>query len=150
MAHTEDDDHVIYVDVHIVNEHIKKIYLDSELEKDSTIRNFRIVQTEGSRQVTRDTKKLTFRIENTFIGTYCLGGSESGIRQWGMLYSDDNGGLEEKYKEIIVWLQVEMMFLMSNFIKQSNIEMIIISNLIFKTGCETEIQDIFNRLGRTT
>lgn len=53
MAHTEDDDHVIYVDVHIVNEHIKKIYLDSELEKDSTIRNFRIVQTEGSRQVTR-------------------------------------------------------------------------------------------------
>ena len=56
MAHTEDDDHVIYVDVHIVNEHIKKIYLDSELEKDSTIRNFRIVQTEGSRQVTRDTK----------------------------------------------------------------------------------------------
>ncbi len=150
MAHTEDDDHVIYVDVHIVNEHIKKIYLDSELEKDSTIRNFRIVQTEGSRQVTRDTKKLTFRIENTFIGTYCLGVSESGIRQWGMLYSDDNGGLEEKYKEIIVWLQVEMMFLMSNFIKQSNIEMIIISNLIFKTGCETEIQDIFNRLGRTT
>ena len=73
MAHTEDDDHVIYVDVHIVNEHIKKIYLDSELEKDSTIRNFRIVQTEGSHQVTRDTKKLTFRIENTFIGTYCLG-----------------------------------------------------------------------------
>ena len=78
MAHTEDDNHVIYVDVHIVNE---KIYLDSELEKDSTIRNFRIVQTEGSRQVTRDTKKLTFRIENTFIGTYCLGVSESGIRQ---------------------------------------------------------------------
>ena len=69
------------VDVRTVNEHIKKIYLDSELEEDSTIRNFRIVQTEGSRQVTRDTKKLTFRIENTFIGTYCLGVSESGIRQ---------------------------------------------------------------------
>ena len=34
---------------------IKKIYSDSELEEDSTIRNFRIVQTEGSRQVTRDT-----------------------------------------------------------------------------------------------
>ena len=31
------------VDVRTVNEHIKKIYLDSELEKDSTIRNFRIV-----------------------------------------------------------------------------------------------------------
>ena len=33
-----------------------QIYSDSELEEDSTIRNFRIVQTEGSRQVTRDTK----------------------------------------------------------------------------------------------
>lgn len=62
MAHTEDDDHVIYVDVHIVNEHIKKIYLDSELEKDSTIRNFRIVQTEGSRQVTRDTKHYNLQM----------------------------------------------------------------------------------------
>ena len=39
-----------------INEHIKKIYADSELEETATIRNFRIVQTEGSRQVTRDTK----------------------------------------------------------------------------------------------
>ena len=44
------------VDVRTINEHIKKIYSDSELEEDATIRNFRIVQTEGSRQVTRDTK----------------------------------------------------------------------------------------------
>ena len=44
------------VDVCTINEHIKKIYSDSELEEDSTIRNFRIVQTEGSCQVTRDTK----------------------------------------------------------------------------------------------
>ena len=36
------------VDVRTINEHIKKIYSDSELEEDSTIRNFRIVQTEGS------------------------------------------------------------------------------------------------------
>ena len=35
------------VDVRTINEHIKKIYSDSELEEDSTIRNFRIVQTEG-------------------------------------------------------------------------------------------------------
>ena len=33
------------VDVRTINEHIKKIYSDSELEEDSTIRNFRIVQT---------------------------------------------------------------------------------------------------------
>ena len=44
------------VDVRTINEHIKKIYSDLELEEESTIRNFRIVQTEGSRQVTRDTK----------------------------------------------------------------------------------------------
>ena len=44
------------VDVRTINEHIKKVYSDSELEEDATIRNFRIVQTEGSRQVTRDTK----------------------------------------------------------------------------------------------
>ena len=35
-----------------INEHIKKIYADSELEESATIRNFRIVQTEGSRQNT--------------------------------------------------------------------------------------------------
>ena len=39
-----------------INEHIKKIYADSELEESATIRNFRIVQTEGFCQVTRDTK----------------------------------------------------------------------------------------------
>jgi hypothetical protein len=50
------------VDVRTVNEHIKKIYLDSELEEDSTIRNFRIVQTEGSRQVTRDTKHYNLQM----------------------------------------------------------------------------------------
>ena len=44
------------VDVRTINEHIKKIYSDSELEEEATIRKFRIVQTEGSRQVTRDTK----------------------------------------------------------------------------------------------
>ena len=31
------------VDVRTINEHIKKIYSDSELEEDATIRNFRIV-----------------------------------------------------------------------------------------------------------
>lgn len=36
-----------------VNEHIKKIYDDGELAEKATIRKFRIVQTEGSRQVNR-------------------------------------------------------------------------------------------------
>lgn len=50
------------VDVRTINEHIKKIYSDLELEEDSTIRNFRIVQTEGSRQVTRDTKHYNLQM----------------------------------------------------------------------------------------
>ena len=45
-----------------INEHIKKIYADSELEEATTIRNFRIVQTEGSRQVTRDTKHYNLQM----------------------------------------------------------------------------------------
>ena len=42
------------VSLQTINEHIKKIYIDSELEKSSTIRKFRIVQIEGSRQVSRE------------------------------------------------------------------------------------------------
>jgi len=45
-----------------INEHIKKIYADSELEESATILNFRIVQTEGSRQVTRDTKHYNLQM----------------------------------------------------------------------------------------
>lgn len=36
-----------------INEHVKKIYDDGELTKEATIRKFRIVQDEGTRQVTR-------------------------------------------------------------------------------------------------
>lgn len=42
------------VDVRTINEHIKKIYADSELEQVATIRKFRIVQSEGLRQVARN------------------------------------------------------------------------------------------------
>ena len=37
-----------------ISDHIKKVYSDSELEETATIRKFRIVQTEGSRQVQRE------------------------------------------------------------------------------------------------
>ena len=39
------------VDVRTINDHIKKIYTDSELEETATVRKIRIVQTEGTRQV---------------------------------------------------------------------------------------------------
>lgn len=41
------------VNVATINEHIKNIYKDNELDKDSTIRNFLIVQNEGNRKVSR-------------------------------------------------------------------------------------------------
>jgi hypothetical protein len=40
-------------DVRTINEHIKNIYDEGELLPESTIRKFRIVQTEGNRQVSR-------------------------------------------------------------------------------------------------
>jgi hypothetical protein len=42
------------VTVPTVNEHLKGIYADGELEKASTIRKFRIVRSEGPRRVTRE------------------------------------------------------------------------------------------------
>ncbi|MFL5746276.1 MAG: virulence RhuM family protein [Niastella sp.] len=41
------------VDVRTINEHLQNIFNSGELEKDATIRNFRIVQTEGNRRVAR-------------------------------------------------------------------------------------------------
>lgn len=43
------------VTVPTINEHLKNIYESGELDQDSTIRKFRIVQTEGARQVSRET-----------------------------------------------------------------------------------------------
>lgn len=42
------------VEINTINEHIHKIYNDKELNENSTIRKFRIVQNEGNRQVSRD------------------------------------------------------------------------------------------------
>jgi hypothetical protein len=42
------------VEVNTVNYHLKEIYKSNELQEDATIRKFRIVQTEGMRQVSRE------------------------------------------------------------------------------------------------
>ncbi len=42
------------VKVSTINEHIMKVYADNELTESATIRNFRIVQKEGDRDVRRD------------------------------------------------------------------------------------------------
>lgn len=50
------------VDVRTINEHIRKIYDDNELSEGATIRNFRIVQTEGGREVSRDVKHYSLQM----------------------------------------------------------------------------------------
>src|SRR5947209_5404299 len=42
------------VDIRTINEHLQHIFREGELGKESTIRNFRIVQKEGSREVARE------------------------------------------------------------------------------------------------
>ena len=42
------------VNIATINEHIKNIYKDNEIEEDSTITKFLIVQKEGSREVSRN------------------------------------------------------------------------------------------------
>jgi hypothetical protein len=41
-------------DIKTISEHISNIFIEGELEKKATIRNFRIVQKEGNREVTRE------------------------------------------------------------------------------------------------
>ena len=42
------------VEVNTINYHLKEVYKSGEIEENRTIRKFRIVQTEGQREVTRD------------------------------------------------------------------------------------------------
>lgn len=48
-------DELFQVSIPTVNEHLTGIYADGELNREATIRSFRIVQTEGSREVSRAT-----------------------------------------------------------------------------------------------
>lgn len=50
------------VSVAAINQHIKKVYDDSELEPESTIKKYLIVQTEGSRQVSRETNHYNLQM----------------------------------------------------------------------------------------
>ena len=50
------------VEVPTINEHIAKVYGDKELTEEATIRNFRIVQTEGARQVSREVKHYNLQM----------------------------------------------------------------------------------------
>lgn len=60
------------VEVPTINEHIQKIYADYELEEGATIRNFRIVQTEGTLQVSREVKHYSLQNSTSFLKLYTV------------------------------------------------------------------------------
>jgi hypothetical protein len=55
------------VSVAAINQHIKKVYDDAELEPNSTIKKFLIVQTEGSRQVSREVVHYSLKMINWIL-----------------------------------------------------------------------------------
>jgi hypothetical protein len=50
------------VEVNAINHHIKKVFSDGELVPEATIRKYRIVQSEGNRQVARDVEHYNLQM----------------------------------------------------------------------------------------
>ena len=50
------------VDVRTINEHVTHVFNDGELEPEATVRNFRIVQLEGTRNVSREVKHYNLQM----------------------------------------------------------------------------------------
>jgi len=68
-------------DVRTINEHIKAIYKEEELVENSTIRNFRIVQKEGNREVGRDISHYNLDVIIS-IGYRANSKKATKFRQW--------------------------------------------------------------------
>ncbi len=61
---------IIYgVNIATINEHIKNIYKDNELDENSTIRKFLIVQKEGNREVNDNDNKIKLFIDEKILNT---------------------------------------------------------------------------------
>jgi len=69
------------VDARTVNEHLGNIFNEGELERGPTIRKFRIVQTEGSRQVTREIEHYSLPVILA-VGYRVRGHRGTQFRQW--------------------------------------------------------------------
>jgi hypothetical protein len=69
------------VTVPTVNEHLKGIFADGELAPGATIRNFRIVRSEGARQVTRDLEHYSLPAILA-VGYRVRGHRGTQFRQW--------------------------------------------------------------------
>jgi hypothetical protein len=72
---------VFGVDVRTVNEHLKNIYKTNELTEVATIRNFRIVRTEGKREVEREV--LHYNLDAIIsVGYRVNSNTATKFRQW--------------------------------------------------------------------
>ncbi len=69
------------VEVNTINYHLKEIFKSRELEQMATIRNFRIVQTEGKRSVTRDIDFYNLDVIIS-VGYRVNSGRATQFRQW--------------------------------------------------------------------
>ncbi len=69
------------VDVRTINEHIKNIYKTKELRENPTLRNFRIVQKEGKRQIEREVKHYNLDIILS-VGYRVSSKKATQFRQW--------------------------------------------------------------------
>jgi len=68
-------------DIRTINEHIKFIYKEEELYENSTVRNFRIVQKEGKREVARDVLHYNLDVVIS-IGYRANSKKATKFRQW--------------------------------------------------------------------
>ncbi|WP_456269655.1 virulence RhuM family protein [Kushneria sp. AK178] len=68
-------------DVRTVNEHVGNVYDEGELDRESTIRNFRIVRQEGSRQVTRSIEHYNLDVIIS-VGYRVKSQAGTRFRQW--------------------------------------------------------------------
>ena len=68
-------------DVRTVNEHVQNVYAEGELEREPTIRNFRIVRQEGARQVSRELEHYSLDVIIS-VGYRVKSHQGTRFRQW--------------------------------------------------------------------
>lgn len=69
------------VEVNTINYHLKEIFKSGELQQSATIRNFRIVQTEGKREVSREVEFYNLDVIIS-VGYRVNSGRATQFRQW--------------------------------------------------------------------
>src|SRR6185312_2366036 len=109
------------VDVRTVNEHLKNIFESNELEEDRTIRKFRIVQKEGSRNVEREVE--FYRLEAIIAVGYRVNSAQATqFRIWATQTLKKLSGRKRTNEEIFfkAWFRNVTLFLFPKAGTQNN------------------------------